>query len=98
MLAAIAPDGARILARETSKAAGPFRCPGCGAEVIVKKGSLVVHHFAHLADSTCAYSESESEEHLACKMAIYDALVANPKVVRAEVEFPIEGCRPDVYF
>ena len=31
------------------------RCPGCGAELVAKKGEGTAHHFAHRSRSDCAY-------------------------------------------
>jgi competence CoiA-like predicted nuclease len=47
MLVAHRFDKSRCIAFETEKNEGPFHCPFCEAEVILKKGNLREDHFAH---------------------------------------------------
>lgn len=52
-----------------------YRCPGCKKKVILKKGQVKVHHFAHIKKEGCAsFSEGETEEHLKGKLDLYNWL------------------------
>lgn len=52
-----------------------YRCPGCKKKVILKKGQVNVHHFAHIKKEGCAsFSEGETEEHLKGKLDLYNWL------------------------
>jgi len=100
LIAKIKETKNRVLARDTPKLEGPFICPSCDAPCIVKKGEIVVHHFAHVVSSDCVGS-GESEKHLKTKLAIYDALDDNPIVKKIELEWQglrEYGVRPDIMF
>lgn len=47
-------------------------CPACGAQLVAKKGSKMVHHFAHHAGQNCEYGY-ESSLHLAAKAILSKA-------------------------
>jgi len=79
-----------------SKAHGPFKCPDCGDEVILKTGRRTVNHFAHVNPLACLYAENESEEHRRCKMEIYLALQKESHVRNVALECPLGTNRPDV--
>lgn len=95
MLAALS-HGQQILARDVAKGDGPFICPACKGTVLVKKGQIKIHHFAHQPPNDCRYGEGESEEHRRAKIAIYDALRMHPDVTMAQLERPLGKVRPDV--
>lgn len=87
-------DGSRALAALAEK--GPvYRCAGCMQEVILKKGSKVVHHFAHRPPMTCAYGAGETQAHMAAKMLLLEHFAA--KGYQADVEYPIGEQRADVH-
>ena len=44
-----------------------FVCPGCRETVILKKGHIVVHHFAHYPGSRCEFGTGETLAHLKAK-------------------------------
>ena len=44
-------------------------CPSCGEPLVAKKGSKVMHHFAHHSGHTCEYGY-ETSLHLAAKEII----------------------------
>lgn len=46
-----------------------YRCPGCNARLIAKKGKLKQHHFAHAAGADCGVGV-ETALHLAAKEII----------------------------
>lgn len=74
MLSARDNNGKVILARDVEKNGQRFFCPECGEELILKKGKINVHHFAHKANTSCSWGAGESEEHLLAKLKIYDNL------------------------
>jgi competence protein CoiA len=98
MLSAYNRLGEQVVAWEAIKENGPFTCPECGEAVIVKKGSVVMHHFAHSAPSKCQFGSGESAEHWRAKFEIYEALRKHPSVTRLMVERNLGSVRPDVSF
>ena len=79
---------------------GPFYCPGCKEQVILKRGSIKVPHFAHHPGSECVYEESpaESYEHGSAKQEIYQSLLLVPGVTDVSLETPLHEVRPDIRF
>jgi len=92
MLIAKDGDGHSKMARLAKKDGAPYFCPVCREPVVLKKGSIYIHHFAHRPDSLCDYV-GESERHLSTKLSIYDALGEEHE---CEIEKPLDGVRPDV--
>lgn len=89
----------RVLARDVEKSAGPFECPACGDEMILRKGTKRVHHFAHKPPVTCIYGMGETAAHLNAKLQLYDALSNDPGVEWVKLEESLEdGQRPDLLF
>lgn len=61
-------SGEDVLTEEVELSNGPFFCPACQQELLLKQGRKVVTHFAHQPDATCEYTnEGESEEHRLAK-------------------------------
>jgi competence protein CoiA len=90
-----------IIAWDATHHDGPFLCPGCRQEVILKKGYVNVHHFAHKPGVECPYSDyhqGESSLHLLAKKEIYNALQAHPRVLRLQLERYMGPVRPDISF
>ncbi len=98
MLSAHNAYGDDMVAWEVAKADGPFFCPECQGEVVLKKGSIKEHHFAHVPPSECTYGTGESEEHRQAKRAIYEALCTHSAVSHLMVERYLSEIRPDVSF
>jgi competence protein CoiA len=98
MLSANNQHGDLVTAWDVTKAQGPFFCPECDEQVIVKKGSYKIHHFAHQASSACRYRVGESEEHQQAKYEIYEALRHHPSVTKLAVERHLKEVRPDISF
>ncbi len=96
MLVAEDSSSKRCMAWLTQKDQGPFFCPECGDEVILRKGSIREHHFAHRPPVNCAYGEGESELHLRAKREIYQSLVNYEACAKCEIERALRGVRPDV--
>ena len=99
MLVAIRKETAqRELARDALKPGAPWSCPQCGDDVILKKGVVRVHHYAHRPTAPfCEHGAGESEEHLRCKLAIYDQLRVHSSVSFCEMEWDLKIARPDVF-
>lgn len=91
-------DGQKILARDSQKNDGPFLCPKCHHEVILRKGQVKVHHFAHKPPVLCQYGQGESEYHRACKQSIFDFLNQSEDVTDCELEKDLGKVVPDIYF
>lgn len=98
MLSAYDKNGEDVIAREVTRELGPFSCPECGERVVVKKGPIKAHHFAHLNFTVCTYNTGESEEHRRNKYLIYDALRSHPAVSKLKLERYLKEVRPDISF
>ena len=99
MLSACDEDNKYVLAMEARKDDGPFFCPQCDEELILKQGRVKIAHFSHFPDSTCTYAgEPESAEHVAAKLEIYEALRTQPGVSKLQVERYLKEVRPDISF
>ncbi|MDD9138765.1 hypothetical protein H7198_03995 [Fructobacillus sp. CRL 2054] len=71
MLIAVTISNRYCLA-ENAKKNEIYLCPGCRGPVRLKQGKSNVAHFAHVSKVACAgFSEGESADHLAGKLAIY---------------------------
>ena len=90
------PSNSRCLAWETEKSQGPFSCPECKGDVILKKGRVREHHFAHRPPFTCQYGSGESEIHYRAKRELFTALSAHPRCNKCELERSLKGVRPDI--
>ncbi|WP_084172115.1 competence protein CoiA family protein [Atopococcus tabaci] len=76
---------------------GKYVCPGCGAPVYLKKGTIRVPHFSHYKQSDCrVFSEGETEEHLEGKQLLYDWLTISGISVQMEAYIPELKQRPDL--
>jgi competence protein CoiA len=64
---------------------GPdYVCPNCRRPLILRKGQIVIHHFAHKPPTSCTWASGETQAHLKAKTALRDGFVA--RGLRAEVE------------
>lgn len=98
MLSAIKESDETVMAWEITREDGPFFCPECEEEVILKKGFIILPHFAHYPEASCSYGTGESEQHRRAKYEIYEALKAHPDVNYLRVERYLKEVRPDVSF
>jgi competence protein CoiA len=89
-------DGLKVGAWEVYKGERPFLCPCCSEVVTLRRGGIKAAHFAHQPPVTCEYGTGESEEHRRCKISIYEALIAHPRVMKCEMERDLGAVRPDV--
>ena len=85
-----------IFADSASKSNGPFTCPECDEEVVLKVGKVRINHFAHVNPVACKFATGESETHRRCKLEIYQALLKHPRVQDVALELPLGSVRPDV--
>jgi competence protein CoiA len=90
-------DSTKVLARVSERPEAPFICPLCRREVILRKGKIKVHHFAHKPPVLCSLGAGETEAHHRAKLAIYDALKKEPHVTDVELEKNLGGSIADVY-
>jgi hypothetical protein len=92
MLVAVTAYDQRVEARHADRRE-PYHCPECGAPVILKHGTRVSAHFAHLVRPHACILAGETEEHLWMKqqMRIFFA----PTLTHIEVPL-IPGHRADV--
>ena len=96
MLVALNEQKSRCLAWLTQREEGPFSCPECFSEVIIKKGLEREHHFAHKPPVTCQYGSGESQIHYRAKRELYNYLSDHASCKKCEVERRLNGLRPDV--
>jgi len=76
---------------------GPFYCKNCGAPVMLKKGAIRQHHFAHIPPQICSFGLGESEIHYKAKREIYCSLKDNPACFFCELEYKIDCFIPDIF-
>jgi competence protein CoiA len=67
--------GQRIHANEATKKDGPFICPSCLSDAVVRKCVEKIDHFAHKAPLTPVIPKGETELHNSCKLEIRDCLM-----------------------
>jgi Competence protein CoiA-like family len=82
----------RVYARDAQKG-GAYKCPGCLSGLVLKKGLIKIHHFAHRPGELCEFARGETQAHLEAKLALHAAFA--PLGHRAEVEWPVEGLAGD---
>ena len=90
-------DGQKVFARNSTKEEAPFLCPSCKNKLILRKGNIKIHHFAHKPPISCSYGEGETEAHRRCKETIYESLKKAPNVSFVDVEKDLGGLVADVY-
>lgn len=98
MLSAYDQRRTLIIAWEAVKDQGPFHCPECQRQVVLKKGQFIIHHFAHTPESDCKYGTGETWEHWQAKFEMYEALRNHPRVSCLQLELPLGSVRPDITF
>ena len=90
-------DTIKVLARDSTIAEAPFLCPQCTKELILRKGRIKVHHFAHKPPVTCSFGAGETEQHFRAKLGIFDALREQSNVAELEIEKDFGTSVADVY-
>lgn len=84
-------DGNRIEAAHATKG-NEYRCPGCKMVVVLKKGKIRIHHFAHKKNDDCFITKSETWAHYRAKILVRDSL--RRRGIRAEIEWIVD-CLPE---
>ncbi|KEY57131.1 competence protein CoiA [Serratia sp. DD3] len=87
----------KVFAKNCEKKDGPFFCIGCQKELVLKKGMIKVHHFAHKPPSSCTRGQGETEKHRECKESIYNMLLTMSNVRDVDIEHDLGGAVADVY-
>ena len=90
-------DFIKVLARDSERTHAPFLCPSCRREVILRKGQIKVHNFAHKPPVTCTRGQGMSEQHYQVQLAIFDALSQEGNVTELEMERDFGSSIPDVF-
>ena len=91
-------DEVRVYAGNAAKGLD-YICPGCRRSLILRKGAVRIHHFAHRPPVTCLWGIGETAAHLAAKELMREVFLGRSLV--AEAEWPIASLagdrRADVY-
>lgn len=101
MLIARNANGELIQAYQASKEKGKngeeYYCPACKGKLVLKKGNIMVAHFAHHQHSDCAvFSESETLPHLKGKQLLFEKFKSEGFEVMLECWLPELQQRPDL--
>ena len=91
-------DGQKVMARDSVKSHGPFLCPKCHSQTVLRKGRVKVHHFAHKPPVFCQYGQGESDVHRECKQSLFNCLSQIPAIGACELEKDLGKVIPDVFF
>ena len=80
-------NGQRIEATVADK--GPaYHCPKCKDVVVLKKGRIITHHFAHKPPVNCRWAKGETHEHLKAKQLFKQEFIRRGLRVEVEHEIP----------
>lgn len=90
-------DKKKVFASASIKAEGPFSCPGCRNELILRKGKIKIHHFAHKPPYSCSLGEGETDAHRKCKENIYRCLSGRANVSCLDMEANFNSVVADIY-
>ncbi len=98
MLVAIDENGNQAMAWKVSRGEEYF-CPECRSNLVLRKGEIKVHHFAHKVSDACDYGAGESEDHRRAKFGLYESLQRDPQIAYVGLEERIgQHQRADVFF
>lgn len=98
VLASTVGEYKSLEAEARARQSGPlYVCPHCYEAVILKRGRIVIPHFAHKPTLSCYFGHPETRAHLAAKQAIYDCLVNSPNVSNVEMEHDFGISVADVF-
>lgn len=102
MLSAVNENNKLVLATNATKKDGNFFCKGCGSQVLLKKGNIMMHHFSHTKKSDCDWGlGGEGEVHYKLKLYLYNFLLEKKEykqILDVELEKNIDGLRADIWF
>ncbi|MBB4931413.1 uncharacterized protein YlaI [Lipingzhangella halophila] len=94
LLIAANTAGARTLATRDLQN-GPYTCPQCSTDVVLKRGRKVTAHFAHTPGSACQ-AAGESTRHLLAKQVLAEEFTRLGYQAHIEVVHHAAGRRVDV--
>ena len=95
MLTAVDKRGNRVVGWEAKKES-TYYCPNCEERLILRQGEIKVHHFAHVAESTCQYDKLETELHLWMKKFLYQKFSKSALYKKIRLEYRIGDCIADL--
>lgn len=74
-------------------------CPQCERPVILKIGTVMIPHFAHVKHSNCSesFAEGETLEHMQAKIQLYSLFERSPYTPQLEPVLRDCAQRPDLY-
>lgn len=84
----------RVFASQVDDRKALYICPVCKEAVVLKKGKIKIHHFAHKRDSECDW-ENETQAHMKAKLDFFNYFKNLGCESDIEVVFP--NSRADVY-
>jgi hypothetical protein len=79
-------DQERRIEASSAERGPKFTCPNCKAPVILKKGRVRTHHFAHKPPTACTWAVGETAAHMRAKNALCEAFRQNGRRADVEVE------------
>jgi len=79
------PDGLLVRAADADRAT-EYRCPECRSILVLKAGEVVVHHFAHRADTACTGETiaHETAKRLLAQVIFEQTTISNPRTISLE--------------
>lgn len=97
MITALNENKHNVIAKNSEKGE-KYYCSCCDEEVILKKGSIKVHHFSHKSHSDCLFQgKPESEEHKRYKTQIYETFKGQGlDAVLEDTSYKKHGIIPDI--
>jgi competence CoiA-like predicted nuclease len=85
-------EGFRVSAACAERQKSYF-CPSCKNLLVLKRGRIVVAHFAHRPPVLCDWAKGETKAHLEAKQIVFDAL--STRGIKAELEFVVQSLPGD---
>ncbi|CZR02270.1 Competence protein CoiA-like family protein [Trichococcus ilyis] len=83
--------------KEKGKKSDDYYCPACKGKLVLKKGNIMIAHFAHLQHSDCSvFSEGETLPHLKGKQLLLEQFQSEGVAVTLECWLPELQQRPDL--
>lgn len=79
------PDGLLVRAADSDRRT-EYRCPECQSHLVLKAGEIVVHHFAHKADTACTGETiaHETAKRLLAQVIHEQTAITNPRTISLE--------------
>lgn len=97
MLTALSSINNQCYAWISEKSEGPFFCKECEKEVILKKGLIKQHHFAHKPPKSCTFGDGETDVHYKAKKGIFEGLRSHRNCTFCDLEKRVGTVIPDVF-